>query len=40
MRERTHESEEMYLKTIERLTRRKDTVQPVEISEELGYVKS
>ncbi len=40
MRERTHESEEMYLKTIERLTRRKGTVQPVEISEELGYVKS
>lgn len=40
MRERTHESEEMYLKTIERLTRRKGTVQPVEISEEVGYVKS
>lgn len=40
MRERLHESGEMYLKVIERLTRGKSTVQPIEIAEELGYVKS
>ncbi len=37
---RDHESEEMYLETILRLSERMQTVRSVDVVEELGYAKS